>query len=378
MTGKKSYPAYNGFNHGDTSPRVDQIVLILTSFLIPGMGLAAEGCMSKILSAISSLGNAFKFVSKHCERIQCPNCFQWWISKRAFKLSVLIECYAKFSKNRPAGVVSSIHPDAVKSWTWRDYGNFIRKCYTRMYKLGIAGGIRVFHPFRVKDEIKDDLRALGATDSGGFWKMIRANILNLPSWYSYVYLAPHVHSVVFPSFIEENTTKDIIIRKYAVFDSVRDTVAHVRYLLSHCGILTDGENEPASPFGCLHGWKPEEHLTFDEILSIKTQVAEAMGLVYNQVKDDIEPADLPEDDDKEWIPIHEFADYSNEQQQYIGAFVSSIVNIDHRRFVDGVISLYNNRRVDTDLTKDKRHVFLDDLVDIPDGFEIVHDDLSGG
>jgi len=368
---KRPYPAYNGFNHVDPSPRIEQLVLILTDFLIPGVGLAADNCMTKILSALSKIpGKAAKFVAKHCERIQCPNCYQWWISQRAFKLAVLVECYALYTKERPAGVMCSIHPDAVKSWTWKDYGNFIRKCYTRMYKLGISGGVRFFHPFRVKKEIQDDLRVLGAKDSGGFWKMIRENVLNLPSWYSYVCLAPHIHDIVFPSFIWPNTASDIVIKKYAVFDTVRDTVAHIRYLLSHCGILTDGENEPASPFGCLHGWKAEEHLSYEQILVIKNQVAEAMGLKYDSVKDDIVPVDVVDDSD-DWIPINEFADYSLEQTSFIDAYVTSIQDGNIRLYVDGLIHLHNERRCDMNLEKHERHVFLKDLGDIPTGFKIV-------
>lgn len=376
-TDKKSYPAYNGFNHVDPSPRIEQFVLILTSFLIPGLGLAADGCMTKIVSAISSLGNALKVVSKHCERIQCPNCYQWWISKRAFKLAVLVECYAKFTNERPIGVYCSVHPDAVKSWTWKDYGNFFRVCYTRMYKLGITGGIRVFHPFRVRDEVKYEFRKLGAKDSGGFWKMIRENVLNFNSWYSYVCLAPHIHALVFPSWMKENTTKDIVIGKYDTFETVVNTVSHIRYLLSHCGILTDGENEPASPFGVLHGWRPEEHLTATEIISIKHQVAEAMGLNYNEKKDDIEPVNVDEEDDKyDWIPIHSFADYSRDNMEFTQAFLDTISNRDYATFVGNVINLYNDRRSDHERHKTMRHVFLEDVTDIPDGFDVVDVELG--
>lgn len=376
-TVQKSYPAYNGFNHVGYATHSEQlsknaVILFLTSFLIPGLGLSADNCMKKVLSAISSLGNAAKFISKHCERIQCPNCYQWWISKRAFELSVLIECYALYVNDRPAGVMCSIHPDKVKDWTWNDYCKFIRKCYSRMYKLGITGGVRVFHPFRVKDEIKIALKKLGAKDSGGFWKMIRENVLNLPFWYSYVYLAPHIHNIVFPSFIEPNTTKDIVIRKYAVFATVRDTVAHVRYLLSHCGVLTDGENEPATPFGVLHGWKPEEHLTLEQITNIKIEVATAMGLAYNADKDTVEPVNTEKDEKYEWIPIHEFADYSAEQCEYINAFISSIPDHQNMIFVNDLIGLYNERRQNMELESHDRYVFLDDVLKFkPDGFEIV-------
>jgi hypothetical protein len=378
MTGKKSYPAYNGFNHGGSMQRPIQPnqkpilpILILTSFLIPGMGLASDYCMTKVLSAIGVLGNAVKLISKHCERIQCPNCWTWWASKRCFKLAVLLECYAEYTKERPIALWCSVHPDKVKSWSWREYGNFIRKCYSRMYKLGITGGVRVFHAMRVKDDIKDDLRLLGAKDSAGFWKMIRANALNLSSWFLYVYLSPHIHALVFPSWIKPNTAKDITIGKYAVLDTTKDTVAHLRYLLSHCGILLDGENEPAAEFGVLHGWKPEEHLSAAQILRIKNEVANAMELKYDAMKDDAVPDVV--DDSADWIPIHEFADYSNEQIQFSDAFICSIQDKNHAAFVEYLIHLYNERRKDTSLDKHKRHVFESDLLSIPAGFTVVLD-----
>ena len=386
----KSNPAYNGNSYKETSKQcelddcdksdnvIKRVVLGLTSFLIPGTGLSADNCMSKIVSAVSSAGNALKIVSKHCERIQCPNCYNWWVSQRTFKLAVLLECYAKHTGERPAGFWVSVHADSVKSWTWQDYCNFFRTGYNRLYKLGVLGGVRVFHPFRVKDSFKDEFRKLGAKDSGGFWKMIREDVLHLPSWYSYVKLSPHLHIMGFPSFIESNTTSDITIGKYAVFDNVTDVVAHLRYLLSHCGNLTDGMNEPASVFGCLHGFKPDEHLTQSEIVYIKNNVASAMDLCYDSVRDIVIPDDDVDDSGHDWIPLHEFADYSNEQEQFVTAFITGIKNPEHRIFVDNVISLYNDKRIDTSLKKQDKHVFIDDLGDVPDGFELVFVDEVGG
>lgn len=352
-------------------------ILTIFSFLIPGMGESGKGCMSKIVNAISSLGNAVRIITKKCKMSRCPNCFEWWISEATFKYAVLIECYAKMTGERPAHLTVSVHPHAVRTWTWKDYSAFFRTAYNRLYKLNITGGIRVFHPFRVKYDIQGKLRSLGYygyenKGKGGFWRGIRENALNLSSWRDYVYLGAHLHIIGFPSWVKENTTKDIVIKKIRSLNDVRDVVGTLRYQLSHCGILTDGENEPASEFGCLHGFKPEKYLTYEEILSIKQQVAEAMGVKYNIEKDRIEVIKDDEKDDKyTWIPLHEFAVYNKETVDSANAFIESIPNLEHREFVASIIGLYHERRTNKELEPWKRNVFLEDLKDIPKGFDVV-------
>lgn len=351
-------------------------VLTALNFLIPGLGQSADYCMKQTVNAISSAGNAAKLVRLKCERIQCPNCFEWWISQTTFKYAVLIEAYAKVTGERPAAFSCSVHPDSVRSWSWLDYGKFFRTSYNRLGKLGVLGGIRVFHPFRVLYNIKGKLRqaGYGHGGSGGFWAAIRANVLNLKSWRNYVYLAPHLHVIGFPSFVDPNTTKDIVIKKYAVLGGVRDTVGHLKYLLSHCGIQTDSEIEPATPFGCLHGFDPKKFLTDEEILNIKIQVAEAMGLAYNKVSDNVEMVHEETEEKYEWVALYEFADYSAEQQEFTDAFVGSIPDHEHKQFVAYIIALYNERRQDTSLERHLRHVFKEDLVNVPAGFELVEVD----
>jgi hypothetical protein len=51
-------------------------------------------------------------------------------------------------------------------------------------------------------------------------------------------------------------------------DTIRDVVKHIRYLVTHCGILINAGNsrvEPADVFGDLHNWKPEDYLPPEEI-----------------------------------------------------------------------------------------------------------------
>lgn len=187
--------------------------------------------------------------------------------------------------------------------------------------------------------------------------MIRANVLNLKGLYNYVDLSPHTHNIVFPSFIKPNTDKDIIVTKLHGFDTVNDVVANLRYLLSHCGLLVGGENEPALEFGCLHGFHPEREMTPYQYLCLQKKVAEAMKLRYNVKTDRLEPMNKEEEEDGyTWIPLHEFNCYDKETFDFTESFINSIDNEDNKWFVRRIIDLYNDRVKDKTIEKAKKRI----------------------
>ena len=63
-------------------------------------------------------------------------------------------------------------------------------------------------------------------------------------------------------------------------DSVRDVVKHIRYLVTHCGLLfnvDDSNIHPADLFGDLHNWKPEDYLTPEEIQAVRSSVLDVLN-----------------------------------------------------------------------------------------------------
>lgn len=375
--------------------RVVFAVLTFFSFIIPGMGKSGNYCMTKHVTGISADGDALRIRHLHCKRIQCPNCWHQWVRDRALTLSIHVEAYAKVTGERPAAVFVSVPENKVLCWSWKHYIGFFRTGYDRLESLGVMGGVRFFHPFRIWKTVQKSLRDNGygvKSGKGGLWAGVRENALKLGSWRSYVRLSPHIHCIVFPSFIREHRKNDIVVGKYAVLATTEDVVAHVQYLLSHCGLLTDGENEPAKEFGSLFKFVPENFLDEKELKEIEIRVMKAMGMkvVEEMVaengdgKSEEEVAGEEEysyrDDDRKekeeytWIPIWQFAVFSAEQEAWTNAFITSIVNPEHRLYIDNLVQLFNNKRTDTELKAYERNVFEDELGLPPDGFEFVYED----
>lgn len=370
------------FNHFEKSLE-DEIygspkeIMNLWSWTIPGKGFAADYCMRRKVSAVSTTKDAIKVTRLKCGRVQCPNCYEWWMSERVFETSVKILAYARVHNQTPLAISVSEHPDTVTEYTWDDYQKSFRRMYRRMKNRNIDGGYRIFHPYRIQDRYKREMSEMGINDgSGGYWKGVRNNVLELPSWYYYLKLAPHLHVIGFSDWIDECTDKDIVIKNYSTLDTVNDVVGHIRYLLTHAGILADEDtSKPTMPFGAMHRFKMQDHLEPLEILQIKQEVAEAMGVSYNQAKDKIEVKREEEKEDPyRWFPLYSFKIYSLESEANTNAFLAWNNHTPEGQYINGIIERYLDVIDDEDLPTSERHVFMQDLCDPPDSLAVVYDD----
>lgn len=350
-------------------------VLNKWSWTIPGLGFSSDYCMRTYITATDTTKTALKVSRLKCGRVQCPNCYEWWISERVFEIAVKILAYAKVHDLTPLALSVSEHPDKVKNYTWSDYTNSFRRMYARLKKRNVDGGYRVFHPFRIPDYIKRQLEYFDVKSAGGYWKLIRENCLDLESWYDYVYLAPHLHCIAFSEWVDECTDTDIVIKNYSTLDTTSDLVGHLRYLLTHAGILTDDEkSKPTMPFGCMHKFNMNFELSPEEIIQIKTDVAEAMGLRYDSHKDKIEV--IPEDDQEDnfdWIPLFRFKIFSALSDENTQAFLAFKRWTPVGAYINDVIERYLYLQDQDDLPLTERHVFLEDLPDPPEGLTIFYD-----
>jgi len=353
-------------------------VLNLWSWTIPGKGFPADYCMRRKVSAVSATKDAVKATPLKCGRVQCPNCYEWWMSERVFETSVKVMAYSRVHDQTPLAISVSEHPDTVVDYTWKDYQNSFVRMYRRMKRRNIVGGYRIFHPYRIQMRYQNEMREMGYADgSQGFWKGVRENVLGLPSWYYYLELGPHLHVIGFSDWVDECNDKDIVIRNYSTLDTVNDVVGHIRYLLTHCGILADEDtSKPTMPWGSMHRFKMEDHLTPDQIWQIKREVAEAMGVSYNQIKDKIEvKREEPEEEDPyDWIPLYQFKVYSQISEENTNAYLAWKIGTPEGDYINDIIMRYLAVIDDDDLPQSERHVFLQDLGDPPDTLTIVYDD----
>lgn len=349
------------------------------SFTLPGMGFAADYCMKPKVSGLSvDPGKALRISRLKCNRTQCPNCYEWWISERVFDIAVKLECYSVYTGDRPSAITCSEHPDAYRDRSWDDYNRSFRRLYRRVKKLGIQSAYRVFHPYRVRKECKKELSSLGyAKGSSGYWKGVRDDALGYGSLHDYVNLAPHLHLIAFPSYIEPNDDSGIFVKKYGNLSSVNDVVAHCRYLLSHCGVLADDDsNEPTQPIGALYGWNAEAFLTVEQIQDIKIRVADAMGLFYDVDQDKVAMIDEEPEGQEEKIDfygMYRFLNYSLEQSDFIGSYIASCSDPGVSSYIEMVIDRYNRLMSDSSLPDSEQHIFFDSLPDPPKKLGIIYD-----
>ncbi|MBA7494534.1 hypothetical protein ES702_05110 [subsurface metagenome] len=300
--------AQSGWSNNDLFP------IKSSDFILAGMEKKGTYCGARIVSGFNH--DSIKYEKFSCRRLTCPVCYKDWLNRTAFRYAVLIESYSRFNKQRPSHVIVSVLPKSAESWTWAEYNNRLhRKGIRELKGIGVVGGVRIFHPYRVARDIKGQLKDLGYADgyddnprSWGYWRGVRENALELDHWKDYVVAGPHDHNICFPYWLASHDSPDIVVKKIGNLKTVRHIVGLLRYLLSHAGKLPDS-SMPTKRFGIFSGpnrWTPENNLTEDELLAVKKDVAECLNMVYNEQSDDIEyPLEDAPGEEIIFLPIYE-------------------------------------------------------------------------
>lgn len=252
------------------------------SYTLIGKGKPEKTCMQKVAHALSPNLDGVSFIHQKCNRYTCPNCYDWLNQKRIHKLTTIIELYALYTGERPAHIVSSINPKCFK--TLADIDKFRKESYKHFKSICVEAGLRIDHPFRLKKDIVDRLRSEFSIDTPhGFWQAVRDDVLNLTDWREYVNFSPHIHGIVFPSFLKPHSDRKFIVKKIRTVKNIKDTIKLLNYQLSHIAVYTGSDNtrmDATRLFGKLHRWHPEDHFTEEDIEAMRCKVAKKMGLAW--------------------------------------------------------------------------------------------------
>jgi len=314
-------------------------------FVVAGMGEKPEKCgVQRITHWNVGDGEAkILYGNLRCSRITCPSCYSHASIERVFNYSFLLESYARYIGERPAAVSASISPELSVEWTWDEFNTRLhRRGNRRLKAVGAIGGLRVFHPFRIKKKIIAELKLLGYgrnNENGGLWRGVREDALGLGDWRDYVSWGPHDHQIVFPSYLKENRNREFVLKKYAVLSGVGDVVAHIRYLLSHTAKVEGTGDKPTVMWGKFCGkrrWKPEEHLDKDTLDGIRTEIAGLLGMVYDKDTGVLSYPPDPLLENVSWKPVWELVgnmkneDFcevlSSSQYEFFYTMVSAMLN----------------------------------------------------
>lgn len=121
----------------------------------------------------------------------------------------------------------------------------LRAAFTEAKRLliimGAMSSVVWYHPYRIKKEIKEELRRYrrtkGLDGKIGFWKMAHDNVLNLRGLEDYIIPGPHWHAIAFGWLLESNKFNELTgggYKKKRYLDNERDVHETAHYISTHC------------------------------------------------------------------------------------------------------------------------------------------------
>jgi len=259
-----------------------------SDFGLIGCGEKGSYCGVNRMNKLCNCGESFMFSPLSCKRIECPECSSYWMIKKTKRIAFRIESYARSRNERPHAIVISVNPQDGKDWAWKEFRmSLFRRGYRRAKALGVNGGCAIFHAFRIKKNIKTELRKKGLKNN--YWKAVRDDALGLGSWKEYVQFGPHQHSIGFPSFLKEHKSTDFLIKKYATLKNLESVVRHVLYLIGHSTIYKEGVNKGKDTikwWGDLnkrtkHAFNEEVELSDEDREKLKIDIEDVVDKIMN-------------------------------------------------------------------------------------------------
>ena len=170
---------------------------------IPGVGERTEpecGTFYKRLLC-TNCGEEYQAIKRSCHNRRCSECWGDWLDRAVgricerllgYKRAYDAWCEESGRRRRmgnPKSLILSPPPSEWDIRTWEGVRRLRRKAKRYLRRLGIWGGVLIFHAYRIRDDLKPLLRGFGRP----YWELVREDALGLGSWRYYVVLEPHFH-----------------------------------------------------------------------------------------------------------------------------------------------------------------------------------------
>ena len=175
--------------------------------LIPGVGERTDpecGTFYKRL-VCSGCGKEYEAVKRSCHNRRCPECWEDWLDRavsrvceRLLGYKQAVDAWYRDGRGRrrkrrrmgnPKSLILSPPPSEWGIRSWEDVKRLRRKAKQYLRRLGIWGGVLIFHAYRIREDLKPLLKRFGRR----YWELVREDVLGLGSWRYYVVLEPHFH-----------------------------------------------------------------------------------------------------------------------------------------------------------------------------------------
>lgn len=177
------------------------------------------------------------FKHEYCNDPLCPTCFEKFTSRLSEGIVDRILGYKQ--------VYPSARFDHVVIWPifgteYKTTKEAYRAGVLLAKNLGVVAGAIIFHPYRIQEDIKKELRKYrnekGLPSSVGFWRMARDDVLGLGSLAAYVVPGVHFHVLsqgYLPNYTEYANLKQGGYKKVRRLDTEADISRVTHYLTSH-------------------------------------------------------------------------------------------------------------------------------------------------
>lgn len=248
---KVLYPAY----WQSTAIKTDKLFHYLT-----GQGVQKNNCgfiktfdneKMKILMCSSLSCRHVRVFKNHCDNPECPECFPNWVQREANSAyQRMNEAKKEYDKvgihlRYPRHLIFSPEQSSAKILMESVEGyDKLKKEHIKTLKYAdVRGGCFVFHPFRIKKSMAQELRkkgyGIGKSGHGSLWRGIHDNALGLSSKEAYCVKSPHFHNMGF-GFLKKS---DIVYEKTGwvyknkgVRITEREIKGTLKYFLNHAGL----------------------------------------------------------------------------------------------------------------------------------------------
>ena len=206
----------------------------LARMTIPGTGQISDpdqcGTWHSSAACSADPEHWVRHIEHHCDNPSCPICWSSWAKKQSNRVSERIRGYIEAS-NRGQATLGGIPLAAWHKDNTRYLNHFalsapgavvrpdmdideIKELGRGMARrVGITGGVMIFHPYRINKALRSRLVAachatarMNEEDRDKkFWELVREDALGLGSWMEYVVWGPHFHIIGFGRLPDQTT-----------------------------------------------------------------------------------------------------------------------------------------------------------------------------
>jgi len=215
-------------------------------YIMPGFGKKPRNCEGWVITKFCSSCGSVHMAKGNCKTAGCPDCSTMWRYERVKKILERLMSYKMSNKVRLSHVV--ISPPEVLHEEMKDHNglkNIIKQVYDLAKQKGAIGGLMIYHPWRLRDERKDELKAIATQKDdwmpGDFH--LYKTLKDLEDWREYVYYSPHFHIIGSSKWWDPGSMDDNgwIFKRIGDLRQPDDVLKCCMYLLSHMGIYSGSE-----------------------------------------------------------------------------------------------------------------------------------------